>query len=62
MEIDELLDAGDHVVGVGQANGKLSDGDSAGYGFSHVFTMNDGKIAGFREYADPDEALLGRAA
>jgi uncharacterized protein len=62
VEIDDLLDAGDHVVGVGKANGKLSDGDSAGYRFSHVFVMNDGKIAGFREYADPDETLRRRAA
>ena len=62
VEIDDLLDAGDHVVGLGRGKGKLRDGDSAGYGFTQVFTMNAGKIAGFREYADPDETLRRRAA
>ena len=57
VEVDELLDAGDHVVGVGTARGELRDGDTAGYGFAHVFAMNDGKIAGFHEYAAPDGAL-----
>jgi ketosteroid isomerase-like protein len=62
VEVDDLLDAGDHVVGVGRANGKLRNGNSAGYGFTHIFTMNDGKIARFREHADPDETLRRRAA
>src|SRR5262249_5903728 len=57
LELDELLDAGDRVVGIGRANGKLRDGDRAGYGFSQVFAMSDGRITGFHEYAAPDEAL-----
>jgi ketosteroid isomerase-like protein len=57
LEIDELLDAGDHVAGVGKAQGELRDGGTAGYGFAHVFAMNDGEIAGFHEYAAPDETL-----
>jgi ketosteroid isomerase-like protein len=45
------------VVGVGQANGQLRGSGPAGYRFAHVFTMSDGKIVHFREYADPDEVL-----
>jgi ketosteroid isomerase-like protein len=57
VEVEEMVDAGDQVVAVGRADGKLKDGDSAGYGFSHVFAISDGKIARFREFAAPDEAL-----
>jgi hypothetical protein len=31
---------------------------SAGYGFAHHFTVGDGKIVRFREYADPGPGLL----
>jgi uncharacterized protein len=62
VELDDLLDAGDHVIGVGRGSGTLKDGDSAGYAFTHLFTMRDGKIAAFHEYADPDETLRRLAA
>ncbi len=62
VSIDELLDAGEHVVAVGKGEGKLRDGGPAGYGFVHVFAMNDGKIAGFQEYAAPDERLRDAVA
>jgi ketosteroid isomerase-like protein len=57
LDIDKLLDAGDHVVGIGRASGKLHEGREAGYRFVHVFEMNDGRIAGYQEYVDPDETL-----
>jgi ketosteroid isomerase-like protein len=57
VSLDDLIASGDDVVAVGRAEGKLSGGDSAGYGFAHVFTLRGGKIVRFREYADPDEAL-----
>ena len=57
LDIDRLLDAGDHVVGIGRASGKLREGREAGYRFAHVFEMKDGRISGYQEYADPDETL-----
>lgn len=58
IDIEQVLDAGDEVVAIGRGQGTLSGGDSAGYGFAHVFTLGRGKITRFREYADPDERLL----
>jgi len=52
IEIDDLIADGDHVVGVGHGEGTLAAGGSAEYGFVHVFTVGDGKIVRFREYAD----------
>ena len=57
VEIDDLIVDGDHIVGVGHGEGKLADGTEAGYGFTHVFTVDDGKIVRFREYADPGPGL-----
>ncbi len=59
VEIEDLLDCGDHVVAVGRAEGELKGTGSSGYGFVHVFTLSGGKIVRFREYAAPDEALRG---
>jgi ketosteroid isomerase-like protein len=57
LEIEDLLDAGDHVVGIGKAHGMLRGMGPAGYGFAHVFTLKDGKVTRFREYAAPDHKL-----
>ena len=45
------------VAGVARGNGTRSDGAAASYGVVHVFTVRDGKIAAFREYADLDAAM-----
>ena len=58
IELDQVLDAGDEIVAIGRGQGALSGGVAAGYGFAHVFTVGRGKITRFREYADPDEAVL----
>ena len=59
INLDDLIDGGDNVVGVGRAEGRLRDGGTtAGYGFAHVFTLEGGKVTRFREYADPDGSLL----
>jgi ketosteroid isomerase-like protein len=58
IEIDDLIADGDHVVSVGHGEGKLTGGEAADYGFTHVFTVGDGKIVRFREYAAPGPALL----
>jgi len=57
IEIEDLLESGDHVVAVGKAQGELKGSGSTGYGFVHVFTLDGGKIVRFREYAAPDEAV-----
>jgi ketosteroid isomerase-like protein len=59
VEVEDVIQGGEHVVGVGRAHGKLRSGEPAGYGFAHVFTLTDGRITRFREYADPDAALTG---
>jgi ketosteroid isomerase-like protein len=58
IEIDDMVASGDHVVGVGHAEGKLASGGAATYGFTHVFTLADGKVVRFREYVAPVEGLL----
>ena len=57
VEIEDLVESGDKVVGVGSARGELKGSGPAGYGFVHVFELSDGKIARFREYAAPDETV-----
>ncbi len=58
LQVDDLVDGGDNVVGVGTARGKLRDaGHDVEYGFAHVFTVDGGKVTRFREYADPRKGL-----
>jgi ketosteroid isomerase-like protein len=52
IEIDEIADAGDKVISVGRAAGKL-EGTPTGYGFVHVFTVDGGRIVRFDEYVAP---------
>jgi uncharacterized protein len=48
---------GDLVVGVVRVNGTRSTGAKQSYGAAHVFTVRNGKIAGYREYVDLGAAL-----
>ena len=57
IDVTDLIDGGDQVVGVGVGTGKLRDGGDAEYGFTHVFTTSGGKVTRFREYADPRKGL-----
>ena len=52
IDISDLIDGGDQVVGLGVGRGKRRGGGDVEYGFAHVFTVGDGKITRFREYAD----------
>jgi ketosteroid isomerase-like protein len=52
LEIDDVVDSGSTVYGRGRAAGKLG-GTPTGYGFVHVFTVRDGKVARFDEYVAP---------
>jgi ketosteroid isomerase-like protein len=60
VDIETVVESGEHVVGVGRGEGELKGSGPASYGFTHVFTLSGGKITGFREYADPDETLRNR--
>jgi ketosteroid isomerase-like protein len=52
IDIQDFVDGGDTVAGVGVGTGKLRDGGDIEYGFTHVFNVSDGKVTRFREYAD----------
>lgn len=52
IDIHDLVDGGDQVVGIGVGRGKRRGGGDAEYGFAHAFTVGDGKVTRFREYAD----------
>jgi ketosteroid isomerase-like protein len=52
IDVHDLIDGGEHVVGVGVGRGTRRGGGEAEYGFAHVFTVGDGKVTRFREYAD----------
>jgi uncharacterized protein len=54
LEIDDVVDGGQVVFGRGRASGELG-GTPTGYGFVHVFTMREGKVARFDEYVAPPE-------
>jgi ketosteroid isomerase-like protein len=45
------------VVGVLRADGTRTNGEQQSYGATHVFTVRNGKISGFREYVDLDKSL-----
>jgi ketosteroid isomerase-like protein len=60
---DELLDAGDKVVALGWYSGTYKrTGKSFRARFAHVWTVRDGKVVHFQQYADTakvGEALSG---
>ena len=50
---DELLDAGDNIVALGNYSGKYNEtGKSMRVPFAHVWTLRDGKIVKFVQYTD----------
>jgi hypothetical protein len=59
IEVERIVSEGEIVVAFGRAAGRLREhGDApAGYGFVHRFTVLDGAVTRFREWADPDEEL-----
>jgi ketosteroid isomerase-like protein len=54
LEIIDFVDGDDKVFVRGRATGNLGDVES-GYGFVHVFHMQEGKVAHFDEYVAPPE-------
>jgi ketosteroid isomerase-like protein len=59
LDVEQMVSEGDDVVVIGRAAGRLREhGDAAaGYSFVHMFTVGDGAVTRFREWADPDEEL-----
>ena len=52
-EPDEVLDAGDMVVGLGYYSGRYkATGKEFRAQFAHVFKLRDGKIVKFQQYTD----------
>jgi ketosteroid isomerase-like protein len=50
---DEILDAGDKIVALGNYSGKFNaSGKSMKVPFAHVWTLRDGKIVKFVQYTD----------
>ena len=57
-EIEELIEAGDQVVAVVRAVGRMKDSDAEiDIRYAVVISIRDGKIAGGREYATREQAL-----
>lgn len=52
IDVVDVVDGGDRVIGLGRAYGKLG-GQESGYGFVHVFTFADGVVTRFDEYVAP---------
>jgi ketosteroid isomerase-like protein len=58
LDVESVSEAGaDLVIGVVRADGTLRDGGPSGYGATHVFTVQSGRVVRFREYVDLDGPL-----
>jgi len=57
LEIDQVDEVGDLVVGVVRAKGILRGGEPTGYGAVHVFRVSGDKIVSFHEYVDTDRVI-----
>lgn len=61
VDVQQLFDAGDHVIGVGRYRGRHRDtGKELSAQFCHLMHVNqDGKLDGLQEYADTlQEAMV----
>lgn len=53
LDIEEVLDAGDRVVALGRYQAKnKATGKEIDAQFVHVWTLSEGKVKGFQQYAD----------
>ena len=58
FEPEEIIDAGEQVVGIVRARGiGRGSGAQAEDRIGQVWTINDGKVARFRLYPEPADAL-----
>jgi uncharacterized protein len=58
IDVQDIVASGDKVCAIGRGEGK-NEGTDAWFGFVHVWTLGDGKVTHFAEYADPAPALYG---
>jgi ketosteroid isomerase-like protein len=52
LDIEDFVASGDRVCVIGRASGAV-DGNQTGFGFVHAYTVRDGAVVKFDEYADP---------
>lgn len=57
VEPDRFHESGDRVVVEGHHRGTLTGGAEFEVGFAHVWTLRDGKVLAYREYADTGKLL-----
>lgn len=58
VSVEEVLDAGDSVVGRGYYSGKYHQtGREVRAQFAHVFKLRDGKVVKFQQYTDTAQFL-----
>lgn len=58
VDVEELIDAGNHAVVVVRDGGRLKGGSSEIWnGFVHVWTFRDGKVVRWASYGDKAAAL-----
>jgi ketosteroid isomerase-like protein len=57
LDLDDFVASGDRVCVIGRGSGKV-DGQQAGYGFVHCWTIDGGRAVRFDEYAQPGPELL----
>jgi ketosteroid isomerase-like protein len=57
LQIDDFCASDNRVCVIGRGSGKV-DGQQAGYGFIHCWTIDGGRATRFDEYAQPGPELL----
>jgi hypothetical protein len=58
VDVDELVEAGDHVVVVGHSRGRVKKtGREFDVAAIHVWTIREGKVSRFEAYIDTPEML-----
>jgi ketosteroid isomerase-like protein len=57
VDVEDFVASGDRVCVIGRGSGKV-DGEQAGYGFVHCWTLSGGRAQRFDEYASPGPELL----
>ena len=57
VEVDDFVASGDRVCVIGRGSGKV-DGEQAGYGFVHCWTIEGDRASRFDEYVSPGPELL----
>jgi uncharacterized protein len=58
IDVDEIIDAGEHLVAVGHSRGRVkASGQAFEVAIVHVWTMRQGKALRFENYIDTPKML-----